>query len=220
MTFEDGLMIHHFPDPFFDEEDAFLFHKPAAGRYNNVTLIGGRGFRPSPTSDIVLKFSSRTSEEFYGTAGVIFQPEGILQKNGMFTGPFNMFGYAVLGGASDLQGAQGSICYLALKAMPVRMDAIQIDAGSWHSYELRLQWVSKTKWLGIVKVDEKEQCRLSMPAFGPVEVQVWSDNALVSQQPRRWWEIAPALEMYFENGGEKLYQLDYIQISAEPRGSN
>jgi hypothetical protein len=219
MTFEDSLMIHHFPDPFFNEEDAFLFHKPAAGRYNNVSLIGGRGFRPTPSRDIVLKFSSRTSEEFYGTAGVIFQPEGILQDNGLFIEPFDMFGYAVIGGASDLEGTNGPICYLALKAMPVQMDAFQVDSRTWHSYELRLQWVSKTKWLGIVKVDQALQCQVSMPAFGPVEVQVWSDNALVIQKPRRWWEIAPALDLKFENGGEKLYQLDDIQISAEPRGS-
>lgn len=217
MTFEDGLMIQHSPDPFFDEEDAFLFHKPAAGRYNNVSLIGGRGFRPTPSSDIVLKFNSRISEEFYGTSGVIFQPVGILQKNGLFTGPFDMFGFSVIGEASELGGTNGPVCYLALKAMPVQVNALSVDSRAWHLYELRLHWVSKTKWLGIVKVDEAEQCQISMPAFGPVEVQVWSDNALVSQKPRRWWEIAPAMDLKFEDGGEKLFQLDDIQISAEMR---
>ena len=217
MTVEDGLMIQHFPDPFFDEEDAFLFHKPAPGRYNNVSLIGGRGFRPTPSSDVVLKFNSRISEEFYGTAGVIFQPVGILQENGVFTGPFDMFGFSVIGNASKREGTIGPVCYLALKAMPVQVDAISVDVRTWHSYELRLRWISKTEWLGIVKVDQAVQCRISMPAFGPVEVQVWSDNALVSQKPRRWWEIAPAMDLKFENGGEKLFQLDDIQISAEMR---
>ena len=215
ITVENDLMIHHFPDPFFDEEDAFLFHKPAAGRYNNVTLIGGRGFRPTPSSDVVLKFDARISEEFYGTAGVIFQPVGILQENGLFTGPFDMFGFSVIGAASDLAGSNGPVCYLALRAMPAQVEALQFDPRTGHSYELRLRWVSKTEWLGIVKVDQAVQCQISMPAFGPVEVQVWSDNALVSQKPRRWWEIAPAMELKFENGGEKLFQLDDIQISAE-----
>ena len=217
LTFEDGLMIHHFPDPFFDKEDSQLFRQPAAGRYNNVSLIGARGFRPTPSSDIVLKFTARSSEEFYGTAGVIFQPVGTLRENGLFAGPLDMFGFSVFGKASRLQGTKGPVCYLALQAMPAQVTALQVDPHTWHSYELRLKWVSKTEWQGIVKVDRVVQCQISMPAFGPVEVQVWSDNALVIQKPRRWWEIAPAMELKFENGGEKLFQLDEIQISAETR---
>jgi phosphatidylserine decarboxylase len=60
----------------FMHESGDMTHQPAAERYNNLTLIGARGFRPTPTSDIVLRFSSRVSENFYGTAGVIFQPLG------------------------------------------------------------------------------------------------------------------------------------------------
>jgi len=172
MTFEDGLTIHHFHDPDFDEEDASLFHKPAAGRYNNVSLIGGRGFRPTPSRDIVLKFDSRTSKDFYGTAGVIFQPVGILQENGLFTGPFDMFGFSMIGQASELGGTNGPVCYLALKMMPARVEALQVDPHTWHTYELRLHWVSKTEWLGIVKVDQAVQCQISMPPSGPIEFQV------------------------------------------------
>lgn len=217
MTFDDDLTIRHMPDPHFDDEDSSLFRKPAAARYNNVSLIGGRGYRPTPSSDIVLKFNARISEEFYGSAGVIFQPVGILQENGLFAAPYDMFGYTVIGKSSSLEGMNGPICYLALKAMPVQAGALQVDSRTWHSYELRLHWVSKTEWLGIVKVDQVVQCQIGMPAFGPVEVQVWSDNGLVSEKPRRWWEIAPAMDLKFENGGEKLYQLDDIQISAEVR---
>ncbi|HEU0296555.1 MAG TPA: hypothetical protein VFR47_27715 [Anaerolineales bacterium] len=215
ITFEPVLTLHHFLDPDFEQEDTSLFRKPAAGRYNNVSLIGGRGFRPTPTSDVLLTFDSRTSGEFYGTAGVVFQPAGILHEDGLFTGPFDMFGFSVIGEASDLGGMDGPICYLALKAMPVQVGALQVDARAWHSYELRLHWVSKTEWLGILKIDQVEQCQISMPAFGPVEVHVWSDNALANQKPRRWWEVAPALDLKFEDGGEKLFQLDDIQISAE-----
>jgi hypothetical protein len=217
ITFENGLIIHHFADPDFDKEDSFLFRQPAPVRYNNVSLIGGRGFRPTLSSDVVLKFRSRNSEAFYGTAGVIFQPVGILQENGVFTGPYDMFGFSVIGRASDMDGTNGPVCYLALQAMPVQVDALQADSSTWHSYELRLQVVSQTEWLGIVKVDDVVQCQISMPPFGPVEVQVWSDNALVTQKPRRWWEIAPAMNLKFENGGEKLFQVDDIQISAEMR---
>ena len=215
VTFEPVLTIQHLRDPHFDGEDSSLFRKPAAGRYNNVSLIGGRGYRPTPSTDIVLTFNSRTSEAFYGTGGVIFQPSGTLQENGWFVKPFDMFGFSVIGETSDLEGTSGPICYLALKAIPAQVEPLQVDARAWHSYELRLHWISQTEWLGILKVDQVEQCQISMPAFGPIEVQVWSDNALVSQKPRRWWEIAPALDLKFEDGGEKLFLLDDIQISAE-----
>ena len=215
LTFEPVLTIQHYPDPAFDEEDASLFRKPAAGRYNNVSLIGGRGFRPTPTSDVVLVFNSRVSDAFYGTAGVIVQPAGTLQENGFFAKPFDMFGFSVIGGASDLNGMNGPICYLALKAMPAQVEALPVDARAWHSYELRLHWISQAQWLGVIKVDQVQQCQISMPAFGLIEIHVWSDNALVSQKPRRWWEIAPTMDLKFEDGGEKLFQLDDIQISAE-----
>jgi len=101
--------------------------------------------------------------------------------------------------------------------MPVQVVALQVDSHAWHAYELRLRWISKTEWQGIVKVDQVVQCQLSMPAFGPVEVHAWSDNSLAIQKMRRWWEIAPALDLKFEDGGEKRFQLDDIQISAELR---
>jgi len=217
LTFDHELTIRHIPDPVFHDEDSFMFRKPAAGQYNNVSLIGGRGFRPTASSDIVLKFISRIGEEFYGTAGVIFQPEGTLQENGLFVKPFDMLVFSVIGEASNLGGTNGPICYLALKWMPVQVAALQVDPRAWHVYELRLHWISKTEWLGIVKVDDIVQCQIPMPPFGPVEVHVWSDNSLAIQKPRHWWEIAPALRLKFEDGGEKLFQLDNIQISAEMR---
>ncbi len=91
------MSIQHFPDPEFKNEDSDLTRQPAAGRYNNVTLIGGSGFRPTPSTDVVLKFSARISDPFYGSAGVIFQPEGTLQQDGVFAKPFDMFGFAVMG---------------------------------------------------------------------------------------------------------------------------
>jgi hypothetical protein len=54
-----------------------------------------------------------------------------------------------------------------------------------------------------------------MPAFGPVEVHVWSDNFLVTTQPRRWWELAPGMDLFFQDGGEKQFQLGRIEIFEE-----
>jgi hypothetical protein len=216
IAFEDGLTIQHFPDPSFKNEKPDR-QEPAAEQYNNATLIGGRGFRPSPSRDVVLKFSARVNEQFYGTAGVIVQPVGTLQEDGRFAKPFDMFGFAVTGEESSINGISGSLCYLALNWMPVRVEAMDVDPLTWHDYELRLRWVSKTEWLGTVTADGTVLCQMPMPAFGPLEVHVWSDNFLVISHPRRWWEIAPTMDLKFQDGGEKQFHLKSIEIFEEPR---
>ena len=217
MTLHDGLTIHHVPDLEFKYENADLMHQPAAEQYNNLTLIGARGFHPTPSSDVVLNFSSQVSEGFYGTAGVIFQPVGTLQEDGLFVKPFDMFGFSVAGKESSIQGVNGALCYLALNWMPVNVNALPVDVHTWHEYGIRLRWISKTEWEGSVHVDGVPTCEMSMPAFGPVEVHVWSDNSLVLHRPRRWWEIASSMDMKFQDGGDKQFQMGNIQISAETR---
>lgn len=217
IRFEDRLTIQHLPDAEFAKENADMMHKPAAEQYNNVTLIGGSGFRPTRSGDVVLKFSLVLSENFYGTAGVIFQPVDTLQKDGLFVKPFDMFGFSFAGEESSVTGVDGPLCYLALNWIPVEVQSLKVNAQSLHAYEVRLQWLSQTEWLGSLKVDGTEQCQIIMPAFGPVEVHVWSDNALVTAGPRQWWEIAPALGLKFEDGGEKQLRLDTIQVFEEKR---
>ncbi|HSL31094.1 MAG TPA: hypothetical protein VK900_17975 [Anaerolineales bacterium] len=214
---EQGLSIEHVYDQDFENEDRKLPDAPAAGQYNNVTLIGGSGFQPTPSSDVVLQFSSEVSEPFYGTAGVIFQQVGTLEKNGMFVKPFDMFGFSVAGRESSINGVNGPLCYLALNWVPARVQPLEADVHSLHTYEIRLRWMTRTEWLGIVKVDETEQCQIPLPVFGPVEVHVWSDNSLVEYRPRRWWEMAPSMNLKLQNGGEKQFHLRMIRISEEAR---
>ena len=126
-----------------------------------------------------------------------------------------MFGFSVTGDESFINDISGPNCYLALNWVPVEIQPLQVDLYTWGSYEIRLHWISKTEWLGTVSVDDKELCRIPMPALGPVEVHVWSDNFLVTTQPRRWWELAPAMDLYFQDGGEKQFQLGSIQIFEE-----
>ena len=216
ITLDDGLAIQNSLDPdFYDESPAR--REPASERYNNATLIGGSGFRPSPSADVVLKFTAQVDEGFHGTAGVIVQPAGTLQEDGFFAKPFDMFGFSVTGDESSINGVSGPICYLALNWVPVEIQPLQVDQYTWGSYELRLHWISKTEWLGTVSVNDEVQCQIPMPAFGPVEVHVWSDNFLVTTQPRRWWELAPAMDLFFQDGGEKQFQLSSIQIFEELR---
>lgn len=206
------LAIYHYPDAAFEAESAQPFTVPAAGRYNNVTLIGGDGYQPTPTEDVILEFSMQADENFYGTAGVIFQPIGTLQKNGHFYSPLDMFGVSIIGNESSVMRQKGPICYLALAWSPVGVMPLQIDSHTWHKYQVRMKWVNKTEWSGTISVDGAKLCTLPMPAFGPLEVQIWSDNFLVTDTPRRWWEIADAMDLSFQNGGNKQFFVGNIKI--------
>lgn len=213
---DHSLTLQHFSDASFKDEKPDG-HEPASDRYNNVTLIGGSGFSPTPSGDVVLKFSSRADDPFYGTAGVVVQPSGTLQEDGVFAKPFDMFGFAVVGNESSFYGINGSLCYLALNWVPAQVESLKIDPHAWHDYEIRLRWISKTEWLGTISVDNSVLCQMPMPAFGPLEVHVWSDNFLVINQPQRWWELAPSLDLNFQDGGEKQFLLDRIEILEEAR---
>jgi hypothetical protein len=214
MEIDHQLTLRHVRDSEFETESAD-WHEPSSEQYNNVTLIGGSGFQPTSSSDVIVEFKSRVDENFYGTAGVILQPAGTLQADGMFALPFDMFGFSVIGSESTVNGINGPICYLALNWAPVEVQALNVDPEVWHTYQIRLHQVSRIKWMGTVSVDGSELCRLMMPAFGPLEIQVWSDNYLVSTQPQRWWQIAPILELGFQVGGNKEFHLDDIRIFEE-----
>ena len=214
MEIDHQLTLRHAQDPQFETESAD-WHEPSSEQYNNVTLIGGSGFQPTSSSDVIVEFKSRVDENFYGTAGVVLQPQGTLQADGLFAKPFDMFGFSVIGNESSFNGANGSVCYLALNWVPVQVEAMNVDPEVWHTYQIRLHQVSRIKWMGTVSVDESELCRMTMPAFGPLEIQVWSDNYLVSTQPQRWWQIAPVLELGFQDGGNKEFHLDDIRIFEE-----
>jgi len=108
-------------------------------------------------------------------------------------------------------------CYAFLAPNRNKSGLVQPSVNSLHQYETRLRWISKTQWLGLVSVDGVKQCEIRMPPFGPLEVHVWSDNALVLSTPQRWWEIAPAMDLKFQNSGDKEFALGFIQVFAEPR---
>ncbi|GJQ35074.1 MAG: hypothetical protein JETCAE01_10840 [Anaerolineaceae bacterium] len=214
MVIDHDLTLRHAQDPEFETESA-EWQEPSSEQYNNVTLIGGNSFQPTSSSDVVVEFKSRVDENFYGTAGVVLQPEGTLQADGRFAKPFDMFGLSMIGRESSFNGNYGLVCYLALNWAPAQVEALSVDPELWHTYQIRLHQVSRIEWLGTVSVDGSELCRMMMPAFGPVEIQVWSDNYLVSTQPQRWWQIAPILELGFQDGGNKEFHLDDIRIFEE-----
>jgi len=216
MAFDSSLTMQHFSDPLFNDEPPD-WHNPAADQYNNISLIGASGFRPSISSDVVLRFSARVDEKFYGTAGVVFQPVGTLQENGSLAERLDFFGFSIIGKESSVKGMNGPICDLALNWIPTQVEPLQVDVLSLHMYEIRLRWIDPTEWSGSVKVDGATQCEMRMPALGPVEVHVWSDNYLLPPAPRRWWEIESVTELKYQDGGDKQFRLGMIEIFEEER---
>jgi hypothetical protein len=214
MVIDHKLILRHTQDQQFATESA-EWQEPSSEQYNNVTLIGGNGSQPTASSDVVVEFKSRVDENFYGTAGVVLQMQGTLQADGRFAKPFDMFGLSMIGSESSFNGNNGAVCYLALNWASAEVQALNVDPEQWHTYQIRLHRISRTQWLGSMSVDGSELCRMTMPAFGPVEIQVWSDNYLVSTQPQRWWQIAPVLTLGFQDGGEKEFYLDDIRIFEE-----
>ena len=215
MTLSDGLEIHHQNDSDFKNKTAGLMERPAPQRYNNMALIGGAGYQPTRNEDVILEFPMSVGEGFYGTAGVIFQQEGTLQADGMFKKHFDMFGVSIIGNESSALGHNGTVCYLALNWTPVLVQSLNVDSRTPHVYQIHLHWVSQMEWLGSIFVDGKKLYEMAIPPFGPVEVQVWSDNYLVKTTPKRWWEIGDAMDLSFQNGGKKLFSLGYIKIYTE-----
>lgn len=94
---------------------------------------------------MVPKFSSKVSEHFHGTAGVIFHLVGTLQKGGIFAKPFAMLGFSVAGKESSVLGVNRPFCCLALNWMPVKVNTLPVEAQARHDYEIRRRWISTTE---------------------------------------------------------------------------
>jgi hypothetical protein len=204
---KDGsLFMYLRRDPNFES-------KPMSKRYNNVALIGFRGYTPAPDRDIVAHATMQAGPGFFGTAGIVFEPVHTLQQDGAFkpSAPFNMFGASIIGPESEIYGNSGAVCSLAVNWWPSASSLGGIDVYEPHTYEIRLQWLSARSWLGIITVDGTERCRMELPPFGPVELQIWSDGYLLSTSP--WWKLHTP-RIGFQNG-EKYFKFDGVEVRTE-----
>jgi hypothetical protein len=203
---DGGLLMYLSRDPDFE-------NKPTSKRYNNVALIGFRGYSPAPDRDIVASAIMQAGPGFFGTAGIVFEPVYTLQQDGAFkpSAPFNMFGASIIGPESEIYGNSGAVCSLAVNWWPSASSLGDLNIHQPHTYEIRLQWLSARSWLGIITVDGTERCRMELPPFGPVELQIWSDGYFLSTSP--WWKLHTP-RIGFQNG-EKYFRFDAVEVRTE-----
>ena len=170
---------------------------------------------PLPLGGTLWRATMQASPGFFETAGVVFEPVDTLQPDGSFkpSAPFNMFGASIIGPESNVYGHSGAVCSMALNWWPSASSLGDIDIYVPHTYEIRLHWLSERSWLGIVSVDGTERCRMELPPFGPVEIQIWSDGYWLSTSP--WWKLhAPRLSL---QNGEKCFRFDTVGVRSEYR---
>lgn len=99
----------------------------------------------------------------------------------------------------------------------MQVNEIEADVSMWHEYGIRLRWINRTTWYGIVSVDGNEVCDMPLPAFGPVEVNVWMENASAMTRLRRWWEIAPFTNGEPQSNRASRFEMQSIKLYAEAR---
>jgi hypothetical protein len=214
VVLSDGsLEIWQTHDPDFDaKQDAGFGHPDAGKQYNNAAIIGFDGYQPTPAEDLLLECEMSVSANFFGSSGCIFEPSSTLRADGTFQdGRFTFFGVSFLGEGSTLRGYSGAIVNLAVNWWPQTVrPLIGIDPRQPHTYTIRLRWENERLWVGTVYVDGKEMSKAAMPPLGPVEVQIWSDNYVLSNPG---WG-APAIGY---GNGEQFTRFTRIAVWTEAR---
>ena len=217
LSLKDGLEIIQRFDHDYEAERGpgpYPYSPDNARQYNNATLVGFRGYQPTPTEDILMECELYVHPDFYGSSGCILEPVGTLQDDGQFKdGRFSFFGLSLMGPGSTIQGIRGATAVLALNWWPAKVIALpDVDIYQPHLYSVRLRWVDEKTWLGTLLVDGMQLAETEMPPLGPVEVQLWSDNYVItSSNPRKAPEIA------YGNGQYQSTHFSHVAVRAEAR---
>jgi hypothetical protein len=210
---DGGLTITQNFDPDFEHEKPGR-GKPAGQRYNNASLIGFQGYQPIPGQDVLFESKIQLSDNFYGSAGFVIQPQGTLLADGTFHGRFNnevfsMFGIGFIGPESNMHGKNGTTLERVINWWPEDVEELNVDMHKLHTYLLRLHWVDAQTWLGTISVDGQQLSSMSMPPLGPLEVHIWGDNYSVATSALGITTIA------HQNGPTKWIRFDSVSVWPE-----
>jgi hypothetical protein len=185
MTVRDGtLRLEVSPDPNFGAESAkWQSGQAAAAQYNNTFAIGLAGFAPTRTQKVVIEFSMKIDPAYQGTAGLwlesanTFNPQGVMDSSG-----FNAFGLSYTSPESTKLIAGLKFEY-AKGFFPLCIGSVSgVDPTQWNVY--RIEWSKSLGFIDRFKMyangQYKGSCSIPFIGLGKSEVQVWSDNYLIS----------------------------------------
>lgn len=211
-----NLVMQHVNDPDFEKKSS-TWAIPASEKYNNVTLVSKRPFLPTDSQDVVVRFTMRVSQDYYGSAGVVMQPVGLLDADGVFHGPFNLFGLMFIGPESSLQGQSGAVCTISLNWVPLLTKALNVNIYATNQYEMRMSRLPDRDWRVSIAVNGETLCSETMPSLGPVVAHIWSDNYQFLTPVKQWYHLlAPPPGVEFQNEGHKKVFFGPIEINTEP----
>ena len=150
-------------------------------QYNNVAMIGMRGYIPTELKDIIWTFSMKVELGFYGTTGFVIEPQGTFGTDGRFALPFDFVGISYAGLENVISGLR---CTSVINWTQVDNTLIEnIDPFVWNEYKIIFERQDRHNVTASVFVNETQVCQMDLPNFSQTEVQIWSDNYLITPDP-------------------------------------
>jgi len=144
--------------------------------YNNVYLVGFGGYVPTQKQDVVIAFRMKVNEGFYGSTGFFIEPQNTFAPDGNFQLPADWFGISYSGPENYNAGL---ICSYIISWVPLDQQPVAADPFQWNDYKITLRMLDQTYMEAALAVNGEQVCSQQMPRF-PVEVQIWSDNYLLT----------------------------------------
>jgi hypothetical protein len=218
---DENLRLMVFNDESFDSEKSNDGKgKPAPSQYNNVFLVGFRGYAPTQTEDIVISSRMKIGCEngFWGSTGIWMEEQNTFDQAGMGLKDFHAFGFSYLG-----RSAEG-IAGLQFEAVDMgsyffKHQRIEgINPCQWHTYSMRWGWQAdgRKQWV-TYSIDDQELGAMVFPAFREAgEVQVWDDNYYI---PTLIPFIGLPMRFEYQNIPKGMVQTalyDWVSVEVQP----
>lgn len=118
----------------------------------------------------------KVNEGFYGSTGFFIEPQHTFAPDGNFQIPANWFGVSYTGPESYNAGLS---CSYIISWIPLDQQPIAADPFQWNDYEITLHMLDQVRMEAALTVNGQQVCSQQMPRF-PIEIQVWSDNYLLT----------------------------------------
>ena len=148
---------------------------------------------------------------FYGTTGFVIEPQETFASNGSFALPFDFAGVSYAGPENVISGLRCTsvINWTQVDNIPIA----NVDPFAWNEYKIIFEHQDQHNVTASVFINEMQACQMDIPNFSQTEVQIWSDNYLITPDPSDPENIV----IGFNNQGSSQSVLfDNIAVRAHP----